>query len=351
MISAMGRSITRTELGSSGIFVSPIIFGTSALGNLYKALDDETKLEIISNWFEWLEPPVVIDTAGKYGAGLALEVIGNGLRQLQIDPEDIVISNKLGWFRTELKTPEPTFEPGVWVGLSHDAVQKISYDGIMECYEQGLELLGGKYNTEVVSVHDPDEYLAAADSASSRKASFQDILDAYRALNELKIQGKVKSIGVGAKDWKVIRAISERVNLDWVMLATSFTIMEQPDELIDFMDQLKSKNITIINSAVFHGGFLTGSDYYNYRNLDPEAPSDEPLYEWREKFYDICKKYKVLPADVCIHYGLSHPGIAAIALNSSRPDAIQRNVELLNKQLPGQFWAELHTADLIKRKY
>ena len=33
----------------------------------------------MEQWFECTEKPVVIDTAGKYGAGLALEVIGRGI--------------------------------------------------------------------------------------------------------------------------------------------------------------------------------------------------------------------------------------------------------------------------------
>ena len=101
------------------------------------------------------------DTAGKYGVGLALESLGKCLQQLNVGKESVLNSNKLGWVRIPLTTPEPTFEPGVWQGLQHDAIQKISYDGILECYEQGNKLLGG-YNVKYVSVHDPDECLAIA---------------------------------------------------------------------------------------------------------------------------------------------------------------------------------------------
>ena len=51
--------------------------------------------------------------------------------------------------------------------LKHDAIQKISYEGMMECFEQGNELLGG-YVPQMVSVHDPDEYLAMAKNERSR---------------------------------------------------------------------------------------------------------------------------------------------------------------------------------------
>src|SRR5687767_14195146 len=114
----------------------PVIFGTSGLGNLFVALTEEEKLNIIKECVRLSKGKVVFDSAGKYGAGLALETLGKFLKQLNVPGEEIIISNKLGWLGTELTTPEPTFEPGVWKDLKHDAVQKISYDGIMECFRQ-----------------------------------------------------------------------------------------------------------------------------------------------------------------------------------------------------------------------
>ena len=52
----------------------------------------------------------VFDSAGKYGAGLALEVLGKALEELGVPPEKVLISNKLAWKRVPLTTPEPTFE-------------------------------------------------------------------------------------------------------------------------------------------------------------------------------------------------------------------------------------------------
>ena len=63
----------------------------------------------------------VFDSAGKYGAGLALEELGRCLGELKVDPDKVLISNKLAWKRVPLKTPEPTFEPGAWVNLKHSA--------------------------------------------------------------------------------------------------------------------------------------------------------------------------------------------------------------------------------------
>lgn len=61
--------------------LTPVIFGTSCLGNLYKAIPMETKVAIAAEWFKAFEHPV-IDSAGKYGAGLSLECIGKALKAL-----------------------------------------------------------------------------------------------------------------------------------------------------------------------------------------------------------------------------------------------------------------------------
>ncbi len=150
---------SRRPLGRTGLRVPQVVYGTSYLGNLYAALPYEHKLALMRQWFVFTEKPVVIDTAGKYGAGLALEIIGKGLADLGVDPGDIIISNKLGWYRVPLTTDEPTFEPGAWADLENDCVQTFGYDEIIKCFEQGNELLGGTYNSDLVSIHDPDEYL------------------------------------------------------------------------------------------------------------------------------------------------------------------------------------------------
>ena len=238
---------TKRALGNTGLQVPQVVYGTSYLGNLYRELSCEEKRELMKRWFDCTEKPVVIDTAGKYGAGLALEVIGKGLARLGVSPCDVVISNKLGWYRVPLLTDEPTFEPGAWVGLTNDAVQTFGYDEIIKCYKQGEELLGGTYHAEVVSVHDPDEYLLAASDPADRDRRLKEILESYRALFDLKAKGKVRAVGIGSKDWTIIRELYAHVPFDWVMFANSFTVFRQPPEILEFMDRLNENGVGINN--------------------------------------------------------------------------------------------------------
>ncbi len=339
------------KLGNSGLVIPPIIYGTSFMGNLYHELPFETKLEIMKKWFEVTGSAPMIDSAGKYGAGLALEVIGKGLKELGIDKESIVISNKLGWYRVPLKTPEPTFEPGAWVNLKYDAEQKISYSGILECWQQGCELLGGYYTPQVVSVHDPDEYLMAAKDSVDREKRIHDILEAYKALFELKDKGEVKAVGIGAKDWLVIRELYDYVKFDWVMFANKLTIYHHPPEIIRFIEKIHNDGVGIINSAIFNAGFLTGGDFFDYRKIDPQNSKDQELLAWRDKFFAVCERFNVLPGDACLKFALAMPQVNAVALNPSKPSRIGRNTEVLAMDLPAAFWQELKKEGIIDQQF
>ena len=327
-----------------------VIFGTSALGNLFVALPEEEKLNIVNECIQLSKGRAVFDSAGKYGAGLALEALGKCLKQLNIPTDQVIISNKLGWIRTELKTEEPTFESGIWRDLKHDAVQQISYDGIIECFEQGNELLNG-YTPQMVSVHDPDEYMALAKDEKDSDRLYNDILDAYEALFDLKQEGKVQAIGVGSKDWRVIKRIAADVHLDWIMIANSMTIKTHPQELLDFIMEMKKQAVYVINSAVFHSGFLVGGDYFDYKLTKQGTPQSDELFQWREIFFEICREFKVKPAEACAQFALHVPGVKSIALNTTHAYRVKENIGLIQVNIPAQFWQALKSRNLIAVDY
>ena len=326
--------------------LTPVIFGTSCLGNLYKSIPMETKVAIAAEWFKAFEHPV-IDSAGKYGAGLSLECIGKALKALGKKNGDLTISVKLGWRRSRRLNPgeEPTFEPGAWAGLEYDAVQDISYDGIMRCHAEAKELLGG-FPIDLVSVHDPDEYLAHAESQrggdgqnSAFSAALCEIKDAYRALFELKARGEAESVGIGSKDWRVIEMLwRDGVKFDWVMFACQPTLLVHPPELISFVNELQTAGVTLIDSAVFNGGFLIGSDMLDYRKADPKK--DAAAFAFRSCYLELCSRYGLDPAAPAVEYAY-RLGFDAVALNTASPHRILKNAAYANAKAPEAFWREL----------
>lgn len=343
-------SISNKPFGTTGLQLPPIVFGTGTLGNMYQVLPQEAEEEIVEQWFAQSLGVVGIDTAGKYGAGLALERIGRQLKRLGKTADDAVISNKLGWRRMPLTTPEPTFEADIWIGLEHDAQQDISYDGILRCYEEGLELLDGA-PCQLVSVHDPDEYIFGAKDDADRERRWEDVGGAYQALTELREAGKVAGVGVGAKDWETIREFSERFTLDWVMIANCLTVHSHPAGLVEFLADLKAKNIAVLNAAVFNGGFLVGSEFYNYHRIDGDSDEGKALLAWRDQFRAACKEFDVNVADACVRFGNSPPSVNAVALSSSRAARVASNVQAVSAEIPAEFWAALKERGLVEAGY
>ncbi len=340
------RVMDLRPLGNTGIRVPPLVFGATSLGNLFRLVPEEEKSRIVAAWVDADWRPIAIDSAGKYGAGMSLEVIGRELERLNVPPGDVLISNKLGWRRVPLTGDKQSFEPDAWFGLQHDAVQDISYDGILRCWEEGNRLLG-RYTADLVSVHDPDDYLAAASDASQRRRRMQDILESYRALVDLRDSGQVRAVGIGAKNWQTIRELAESCRFDWVMFANSFTIYHHPAALNRFMRELAAQGCGIFNSALFHGGFLLGGNLFDYRPVRPDDAEDRQRIEWRQRFESCCRDVGYAPFEIGVAFGAAHPAVTAVALSSSRADRIGTHVAAVQQRVPDEVWREFRHRGLI----
>jgi D-threo-aldose 1-dehydrogenase len=156
---------------------------------------------------------------------------------------------------------------------------------------------------------------------------------------------------VGSKDWRTIELIAGEVDLDWVMFANSMTILRHPGELLAFMETLLKKGVGIINSAVFNAGFLTGGDFFDYVRIKPDTEENRSLFRWRENFFTICKRHGILPANACVRFALTPPGVVSVSLNTSDPARVKQNVESVTCHIPGEFWSEMVKEGLIDKDY
>jgi D-threo-aldose 1-dehydrogenase len=353
VISALAAAAIQpgASIESGRLVLPPVIFGISALGNLYRALPVAEKRAIVAACLRHTRGRAVFDGAGKYGAGLALEELGHSLRAENVAPDAVLLSNKLGWRRAPLVGAEPTFEAGVWKELKHDAVQDISEEGILRCREEGDRLLASPYRAELLSVHDPDEFISAAGpDPAARAARLEAVIAAYSQLASLRSSGEVKAIGIGAKDWRVAREVAQRVKLDYVMLACSLTVLRHPRELLDWIAALSREGVAVIDSALFHGGFLTGGDYFDYRKIEPQDPADRKLLAWREAYAAACARAGVTTAHAAVAFARLVPGVTSVALNTSDPARVGENVAMGMESVPDALWKDLAGAGLIDSK-
>ena len=164
------NSKERILLGNSGLSVSRICFGTSALGDMpdtYNyAVDEETALSTIQAIFK--SPINFLDTSRIYGHGRSEERIGRAIREMGGLPDGFVISTKI----------DRHFETNKF-----DAAQaRRSLEGSLQAL--GLEKL------QLVHLHDPEH-----------ASCLTDITDGtLRELFRMKDEGLIEATGLAAGD-------------------------------------------------------------------------------------------------------------------------------------------------------
>jgi D-threo-aldose 1-dehydrogenase len=203
----------------------------------------------------------------------------------------------------------------------------------------------------LVSVDAVDEGLTSAESPAERELRVQWILEAASALHPLKAEGQVAGIGACANDWRVLEEMDAVVKLDFVVLSGGLTIMNHPAELVTFIARLTNRGVATINSNVFHDEFLLGGNYFNSRDISRGKDEDRAVLAWRKSFVSLCQGHGIRPAHACVQFGTSVPGIAAVVLETSHAEAVQENIEMLQKKIPRSFWCSMKEEGLVAEEY
>ena len=317
------------RFGTTGLMVPPIAFGAAALGNARRVVPDQTKLAICGEWLRHVEPPILIDTGGDCGGATALAILRRAFDRLEVSPADAIISHELGWRRA--------LDEGVRLRAAQ----------VLQSWERDCQLLGGKHLPQLLAINRPDKYLALATSPADRQRRFRDVLDAYGALYELKAACQVVAVGIAARDWRVVKEIAEAVAVDWVKLSHCCTVMRHAPELVAFMTSLAERQVPIVSSGVFEGGFLVGAQHLDNRALNRDNAADRSPLAWRKSFVALCEGHGLSPAHACIQFGLSAPGVVAVGIDTTYPDRVAENVKSVLTPVPDTFWAAMREEGLL----
>lgn len=328
------------SLGRSTINVTQLGLGGAALGDLYHTVsDDQAAATLQAAWDAGLR---YFDTAPWYGRGLSEHRFGRFLHRK--GRSDFVLSTKVGRLLRAAKRPE-AFDPAPWVGgLPFDVVFDYSYDGIMRAYEDSLQRLGMP-RIDMAVIHDLDFWYHAPERRVNAYLA-QLVTSGWRALEELRNAGLLRAVGVGINELGMIPRFLDMLDLDFVLLALRYTLMEQ-DTLDVELPICVARNVSVVAGAVFNSGLLaTGSvagAKYNY--ADPRPQDLEKV----RRIEVVCKRHGVpLPA-AALQFPLGHPGVAAVLVGAFTPDQVRANIEFFQKEIPTDLWAELKANGLLRQ--
>ena len=317
--------------GRTPIELGELSFGSASIGNLYRAVDDDrAERALQAAWDGGIRS---FDTAPHYGLGLSERRLG---AFLQGKPRDeFVVSTKVG----RLLEPNPDFAGGRDLANGFDVPDDLvrvydpSPSGVRRSLEASLERMGLD-RIDVLYLHDPDAYDLE-----------RGLAEGLPALASLRDEGLVRQIGVGVNDADVAARAVREGDLDLVMIAGRYTLLEQP-ALVELFPACQEHDVRIVDAAVFNSGLLATSTPSSDANYNYGAVPDDVLQR-AQALAATCAEFGVeLPA-AALQFPLRNPLVATVVVGTSRPDAVRENVANMSAAIPEELWRALEERGLI----
>ncbi|WP_043433466.1 aldo/keto reductase [Paenarthrobacter nicotinovorans] len=296
-------------------------FGGAGIGNLYRAIPDGQALAtVLAAWDAGIR---YFDTAPHYGLGLSEQRLGAVLRDKPRD--EFVISTKVG------RVLEPDSgggqDPeGFDVPATSRRVWDFSEGGIRRSIEDSLERLGLDH-VDIAYLHDPDVHDLQA-----------GISEALPVLEKLRAEGLVKAIGVGINSAEAALECVEAADLDLVMLAGRYTLLEQPD--VPLLDRCLERSTGVVSVGAYNSGLLARPDvpedaHYNYEQASPE------VLERARALAALCRDFGVELPTAALQFPLQHPAVVNVTAGATSPEQVATNAARMGAPVPEELWAAL----------
>jgi D-threo-aldose 1-dehydrogenase len=323
-----------SALGRSGVEVTALGFGAASIGNLYREVSDAQAAETVAaGWDAGIR---YFDTAPHYGLGLSERRLGSVLRA---HPRDgYVLSTKVG--RLLVANPGGEQRSDLDNGFAVPAGLRRQWDfsaaGVRRSLDESLQRLGLD-RIDVVLIHDPEE------SEDPEGA----LAHAYPALAELRAQGVIGAVGVGSKQWQILHRFVTETEIDVIMLAGRYTLLEQP-ALDELLPDCEKHGVSVLNVGVFNSGLLAkdwpeDDGHYEYGS----APAE--LLDRARRIAALCREHGTTLPHAALVFAGAHPSVASVVVGAGRPGHITRNAELLAAPPPpATLWEELVAQGLLR---
>ncbi|NKI58164.1 aldo/keto reductase [Labrenzia sp. PO1] len=296
------------EIGRSGIEASAIGLGTWAIGGwMWGGTDEAKSISAIQASID--EGISLIDTAPAYGQGLSEEIVGKAIAGRR---EKVVLATKCGlvWH---------TQKGNHFFDYDGKPVHRyLGKDAIVHEVEQSLKRLGTDYI---------DHYITHWQDPTT------PIAETMEALETLKTQGKIRSIGASNTTADDVKAYVAAGQLDAIQEEYSMIKRDIEDTLVPLC--LKEK-VSVLSYSSLALGLLTGKIGPDRTFEGDDQRKDNPRFsvENRRKvaklmdaIAPIAEAHGATKAQVVIAWTLQQPGITFSLCGARDPEQARENAK------------------------
>ena len=325
---------SRRQPAHALLAVPTLGFGAAAIGNLYTAVADEVAAAAVQEAYRL--GIRFFDTAPYYGYGLSEQRLGHALASLHAD--DAVISTKVGRLivaGTEGGPPDEGFAVS-----GRRAVYDYSRSGILRSFESSLRRLR-RGSVDILLLHD----VGRETHGERHEEMLQRALDeALPAMASLKAEGACRAIGIGVNEQAVCLEIMPRFDLDCILLAGRYTLLEQAGSAAVLAEAAR-RGVGILVGGPFNSGLLAAPEApgttYNYRQVDAKT-----LRRARD-LYAVCAAEGVEVGAAALQFPLAHPAVVAVIAGMRSPAEVASALARTRAPIPGSLWRKLRDAGLL----
>lgn len=132
-----------------------------------------------------------------------------------------------------------------------------------------------------------------------------------------------------------------RADLDLIMLAGRYTLLEQPaaETLLPLCSE---RGVGVVNVGVYNSGLLARDEVpedanYNYA----QAPAG--IIERARRLAAMCHDFGVSLPAAAVQFSYQNPVVAAVALGASSAGQMDENLRRFDADIPAELWDALAT--------
>jgi D-threo-aldose 1-dehydrogenase len=322
----MARHNQKVGMKRVDLELTRLSLGTAPLAGLFKSVDISESDQLIHTALD--NGMNYFDTAPLYGHGLAEERLGRILGSVT---KPFVLQTKVGRVLNWVEKADPV----PWFPDADPHIQPVfdySADGIKRSLEDSLKRLGVD-RIDIALMHDAENHIPQA------------INIAYTVLADLKRQGIIKAVGIGINFCDAAVEIMKSVDLDIVLLAGRYTLLDQSaqNKLLPYALERK---VDITIGGVFNSGVL--ADPKPGATFEYLPASDEIIKKAQDIRAFLSERGIPLTA-AALQFPLRHPAVTSVLTGSRNSKELLANMADFDLELPEDIWNQLEGAGLIEK--
>ncbi|WP_035562548.1 aldo/keto reductase [Hymenobacter sp. IS2118] len=308
------------ELGSSGVRVSRIAFGSWAAGGwMWGGTEQNDAVGAIQASYDL--GVTSIDTAPVYGMGLSEQIVGEALKTLPRDKVQILTKFGMRW---DLAQGEFAMKTKDNSGHDLDVYKYAGRDSIIKECEDSLRRLGTDY-IDLYQQHWPD--------------STTPIDETMEALARLVEQGKVRAAGVSnysvaqmQEAQKTLRLVSNQVPYSMVRRAIEADVVPYCLENNQAILVYSPLQLGLLTGKIKPGqGFGEGDLRNGHRLFTPEAVTRTNAV--LNKIRPLAETKNATLGQLVLRWTLAQPGIGVALVGARNPEQAVQNARAMSFQL------------------